>query len=143
MAVTDPVEITRAETRGSAALWFGLLAAPLAWTLQLLVNYSLEEWFACSPGSDSSGEILGLGVSTVAVGVTALLALLAAAGGLVAFSCHRRSTSDGGGSGAAGDTPERARWMALAGMFNSALYLLIIVASFGPPAILGVCETSP
>jgi hypothetical protein len=33
--------------------------------------------------------------------------------------------------------------MALAGIMNSVLYLIVILASFGPPLLLDVCEVSP
>ncbi len=137
MATRHALDITRSESRGSVLLWFGLLAAPIAWVAQLLVNYSLEEWFACSPGSNEAGEVLGLSVPGIAFGVTGLLAVLAAAGGAVAITCYRRIRVGDD------DESERARWMALAGIFNSVLYFIIIIASFGPPLILGVCETSP
>lgn len=131
-------EITRRESTGSWRLWFGLLAAPIAWTIELILNYSLEEWFACAPSTRDEGRVLGLSVDTVAVVVTSVLAAVALAGLLVSLACRRalRETKDG-------DVGQRARWMALAGIFNSALYLVIILVSYGPPALLDVCRTSP
>jgi len=131
-------EITRRESTGSWRLWFGLLAAPIAWVVQLLVTYSLEEWFACSPSTRAEGEVLGMSVDAVAFAVTSVLAGLALAGLLVSLGCRRalRASEDR-------DVDQRARWMALAGVFNSVLYLAIIVVSYGPPALLDVCRTSP
>ena len=131
-------DISRREGRGSWRLWFGVLAAPIAWTLQLLVNYSLEEWFACAPSTTAEGEVVGLSVGTAAIVVTSVLAAVSLAGLFVSLGC-RRALRDSG----AGETDQRARWMALAGVFNSILYLAIIVASYGPPLVLDVCETSP
>ena len=136
--MSHATEITRREVSGSAALWFGLLAAPFAWMTQLVLNYSLEEWFACSPATTTGGEVLGMSVRTVAFAITIVLATLAAAGGLTAASCLKklRFLDEG-------DTVERARWMSLAGVMNSILYFLITLASFGPPLILQVCESTP
>lgn len=137
-AQTQAERITRAESVGSWRLWFGLLAAPIAWTLELIVNYSLEEWFACAPSTQARGEVLGLGVDTVALVVTSALAGIALAGLLVSLGCRRALRTSG-----EGDVDQRARWMALAGIFNSVLYLVIILVSYGPPALLDVCRTSP
>ena len=137
-AQTQAERITSAESAGSWRLWFGLLAAPIAWTLELIVNYSLEEWFACAPSTRARGEVLGFSVGTVALVVTSALAGIALAGLLVSLGCRRALRASGGG-----DADQRARWMALAGIFNSILYLVIILVSYGPPALLDVCRTSP
>jgi hypothetical protein len=130
-------EITRRETSGSAALWFAVLGAPLAWITHLAVSYSLEEWFACSPSNSQPGEVLGLDVRTVALIVTAALALVAVAAGVTAMSCLRKIR-------AAGDEGNRRpRWMAIAGIMNSVLYLLIILVGIAPALILDVCQRSP
>lgn len=122
----------------SALLWFGALGAPAAWTVQLIVNYSLEEWFACAPATTVRGEVLGVGVPTTALVVTSATTLIALAAGLVSLRCYRRITD-----GPADEVGSRARWMALAGMMNSVLYLIVILASVGPPLLLDVCESSP
>ena len=134
----DAREITRAETRGSALLWFGVLGGPIAWATQLILTYSLEEWFACAPATTDRGDVLGLDVTTVALLITAVLTVVAAASGLVALGCYRKLQNNGGD-----EIRSRARWMAVAGMMNSILYVIIILASFGPPIMLGVCEVSP
>ncbi|MDQ3986341.1 MAG: hypothetical protein M3280_07575 [Actinomycetota bacterium] len=133
-ASVAPERVTRREARGSLLLWFGVLGAPTAWAVQLLLTYSLEEWFACSRSVQDSGEVLGLGVRTVATAVTSLLALVAVVAGIVSVSCFRklRRIADG-------DALERAHWMALAGIMNSVLYFMIILLSYGPPALLDVC----
>ena len=121
----------------SAALWFGVLGAPAAWTMQLIVNYSLEEWFACAPSTSATGEVLGLRVPAAAIIVSAILSGVAVAAGVVAFSAYRRIRTNGD------EVATRQRWMALAGIMNSVLYLIVILASFGPPLLLDVCEVSP
>ena len=135
-ATVAPEEVSKREAQGSFLLWFGVLGAPLAWTIQLLLTYSLEEWFACSRSVQDSGEVLGLGVRTVATAITSALALVALAAGIVSVSCFRNLRRKSGG-----DALERAHWMALAGIMNSVLYLMIILLSYGPPALLEVCIT--
>jgi hypothetical protein len=138
MAERAAERISREEGRRSLLLWFAVLAGPTAWATQLIVNYSLEEFFACSPGVTTEGEILGIHVSVLALVVTGILALIAFAAGVVSVAFYRRTRSLGGD-----DTSERTRWMAIVGVMNSVLYFLIMLASFAPPLILGVCETSP
>ena len=122
---------------GSWLLWFGALGAPAAWTVQLLLNYSLEEWFACSPSATRKGEVVGLQVPTAALLTSGALMAVAVVAGLVSVSCYRKI---GDGSN---EVTSRAKWMALAGIMNSVLYLIVILASFGPPLLLDICETSP
>jgi hypothetical protein len=129
--------ISRAEGRGSAALWFGVLAAPIAWVLHMVIGYSLEEWFACSPSSITSGEVLGLGVRSVAVLITVVFGAIAVVALLVSWRCFRRVPADDA------ETSGRARWMAIVGLMNSGLYLLIILGGIGPALLLEVCEVSP
>ena len=123
--------------RRSFWLWFGVLGAPAAWAVQLVANYSLEEWFACSPATTSQGEILGRSVPATALLITIALTLVALASAVVSVSLYRRlPETDGEGA-------VRVKWMALAGVMNGVLYLILVVASFGPPLLLEVCETSP
>ncbi|MFN2525496.1 MAG: hypothetical protein ABR505_04440 [Actinomycetota bacterium] len=135
---TTAEEITRREGVGSLRLWFGLLGAPLAWVTQLLLNYSLEEWFACSPAATASGEIAGFSVTTVAVGVSVLLTAVALAAAAVSLGCLRRTSGAQGGH-----VGDRARWMAIAGVMNSVLYTVALLVSFAPPVLLDVCRSSP
>jgi hypothetical protein len=134
---TTAEEITRSEGIGSWKLWFGTLGAPAAWITHLVVGYSTEEWFACSPSNTSPGEILGLTVQQFIIIITVVFAFVAAAAGLVSFSCLRKIQ--------AADNTEspRARWMAIAGIMNSVLYLLIILGGTAPGIILDICKTSP
>ncbi len=118
-------------------LWFGALGAPAAWTVQLLLNYSLEEWFACSPSVTTEGEVVGVRVPSAALAISGALTAVAVVAGVVAFRCYRKIAGDGD------EAETRAKWMALAGILNSILYLIVMMASFGPPLILDVCEVSP
>ena len=134
----DVRDITRQESRGSRALWFGVLGSPVAWLGHLLLNYSLEEWFACSPATTERGEILGFTVDQVSWTLNSLMALTAAAAGLTALASWRRlqRASDG-------DVLERERWMAFAGMVEGVIFLGAILLGFLPPLLLDTCATSP
>lgn len=121
----------------SGLLWFGVLGGPVAWTTQLIVNYSLEEWFACAPSTTAQGEVFGLGVPTTALIVSAALTAIAVAAGIVSLRCYRNIQANGD------EVVTRQKWMALAGIMNSVLYLIVILASFGPPLLLDVCQVSP
>ncbi len=139
MSVENTIRrVTRQEAWGSILLWFGVLAPPLAWATQLIVNYSLEEWFACSPGTQEKGRILGIVVDTWALVVTSALLAVSLLGLIVAIGCFRKLRGTGDN-----DSYQRARWMALAGIFNGVLYTIIIVVGYATPAILGSCRTSP
>lgn len=134
----DVREISRQESRGALALWFGVLGSPLAWGGHLVFNYMLEEWLACSPSVTDEGEILGFGVDQVSVAINSVMALAAAAAGLVALRCWlklRRVTD--------GDTVQRSRWMAFAGTVEGAIFLGMILLGYFPPLMLETCATTP
>lgn len=138
MSVEEARSITREETRGSLALWFGVLGAPAAWVGHLGFNYALEEVFACSTSAQEPGRILGLPVGTVSLAFNSLMAVTALAAVLVALRCWRRLRS-----GEGDERMQRARWMAFAGVVESTLFLAIILLGYAPPLMLGVCEYTP
>jgi hypothetical protein len=130
--------ISKEEARGSWRLWFAVLGSPLAWVGHLGVNYSLEEWFACSPSAHDKGHILGYDVNVVTLLVNTAMVLLAAASLFVAYRCYQELRGKKGG-----DTTERARWMAFAGLVEGGLFLGIILLGYLPAFFLGACETTP
>ncbi len=135
-------DISKEERRGTVALWFGVLGSPLAWAGHLGVNYSLEEWFACSESAHHKGEILGVGVKTVSLLFNSAMVAVALLSGLVALSCWRKlQAQDGDENG--DDQTERARWMAFAGIVEAALFLGIILLGYLPSLMIDVCETTP
>lgn len=140
-------EISKDERRRSVALWFAVLGSPLAWVGHLGVNYSLEEWFACSESAHHKGEILGVGVKTVSVLFNSAMVAVAVLSGLVALRCWRKlKARDGEGNEDdenGDDQLERARWMAFAGIVEAALFLGIILLGYLPSLMLDVCETTP
>ena len=145
--------ISKDERRGSLALWFAVLGSPLAWVGHLGVNYSLEEWFACSESAQHQGEILGVGVKTFSLTFNSAMVAVAVLSGLVALRCRRKLRAQGGGEngdedGDEGDENrddrlERARWMAFAGIVEAALFLGIILLGYLPSLMIDVCETTP
>jgi hypothetical protein len=130
--------VTREEVWGSRALWFGVLGSPLAWFGHLVLGYSLEEWFACAPATTDRGEILGLGVDLVAVMINSLMLVVAAASGLVAFGCWRRTRR-----ATDGDSLDRSRWMAFVGAVEGAVFVPMILLGYLPPLILDTCSVTP
>ncbi len=137
-------EISKDERRRSVLLWFGVLGSPLAWVGHLGVNYSLEEWFACSESAHDKGEILGVGVKTISVVFNSAMLAVAVASGLVALGCWRKLQPQAGtGEENGDDRMERARWMAFAGSVEAALFVGIILLGYLPSLMLDVCETTP
>jgi hypothetical protein len=128
--------ITRAETTGSFLLWYGLLAPPIVWAIQLLLDFGLDESVACTPGARFSGMLFNVSVGTavqIVNGVAAALTLLAI---FISYRCYRHlQVSDR-------TVANRARWMAMAGLFNGALFFLITVMKFAVPAFLSSCVHS-
>ena len=136
-------EISKDERRRSVTLWFGVLGSPLAWVGHLGVNYSLEEWFACSESAHEQGEILGVGVKTVSVLFNTAMLTLALLSALAAYTCWKKLRGQSGDDQNGDDQMERARWMAFAGIVEGTLFLGIILLGYLPALTLDVCETVP
>jgi hypothetical protein len=120
-----------ARTRATdAALWFGLLAAPLAWAIQVLAAYGTEE-AACPPGG--SRTIWGLDPDALIWIVSAGAAAAAALGLVVAVAGLRGAWNDD-------DPLGRAAFMAFGGVLTSALFLGAILLGAGSLLALDPCE---
>ena len=111
---------------GLLALWLGLLAAPLAWLVNLLLSYSLVLW-ACSTGRQYTLHL-----------VTLAMLLLAAAGGVIAWRAWRQAGREWHNE--AGGVLPRSRFMAALGVLLSSLFSLVILAQGIPSFILPACE---
>src|SRR4051794_6894860 len=107
--------------RATALAWFAVAAPPLAWALQLLVGYGIEE-AACSPGGGPTGRPdasrPATAVVTAAGVVVAVLAVLASARTL-------RATR----AGQVDDPRGRVAFMALAGIAGGLLFGALILLS--------------
>ncbi|TML74976.1 MAG: hypothetical protein E6G04_13005 [Actinobacteria bacterium] len=127
-------EITRDETRGSYLLWYGVLAGPIVWSMQLLLDYGLDEAVVCAPGNRTRGVFFNTSIGVVIQIVNAVATVLTVLAFAVSYRCYRRLR--GGDS----TTGNRARWMAIAGMFDSALFLMLVVMKFVPALFFHSCE---
>jgi len=111
------------------------LLGPAAWLVDILVAYVLEDPLACMAGASVKGRILGLGVRTIAAGVSLILAGSSFAAGVASMALWRRLRN----TNSAGRRP----WMALAGLLNSLLFGFVILVGVAPAVILHTCTSSP
>jgi hypothetical protein len=110
----------------AAALWFGVLGAPLAWAILLTVGYSFEE-VACSEGSSHWGFDAKLG-NVLLFAATAAVAVAAAGAALLSWRRAQRPGS--------ADVRGRLEWMGFSGILVSGLFLaLILMTGFGITAL--------
>lgn len=107
---------------GLAALWFGLLGAPLAWSLQLVVAYAIVA-APCVPDPAPGGPVPE-GIATAAVAVSAALVALAGAALWTAVACWRAAPSPEGADPLDRAARHRIRFMSYSGIFTSALFTL-------------------
>jgi hypothetical protein len=119
----------------SFALWFGLLAPPLAWGAHLLLGDGIFE-LGCTRAF-SEKAILGIPLESWAIIETAAMAAISAIAGLLAYRAWLRLNLDPDGT-----SHHRATAMAVMGMASGGYYLLIIVFGFLPSILLHACETS-
>jgi hypothetical protein len=128
-AVLDPL------SPRSFALWFGVLAPPLAWGIHLVLGDLIFE-LGCSPGVGGAA-IMRLSLETWALIETVLAGLITVAAGATALGAWRklRTTSNG-------TAWNRAHAMALAGMGSACIYLALVAYGFLAPFLLNRCSTS-
>lgn len=116
------------ETRevGPGRLWYGIMIGPLAWKLQLMVNYALVP-YACFHEMSILIHLASL--------LTVALALTGAAVALTSWGVVGRGleTENGGAEG-------RSRFMALAGLLSSGFFALIILGQWLPNLVLSPCD---
>ena len=123
------------------ALWFGLFGAPVVWSIQLMLNYGLVA-YSCFPGSEPRTTPLfgGLRITVLVAGVVALAIALAA--GITAWRSWRATRHEHPGSHEAllevGEG--RTRFMALAGMLVSGLFVLGVIMNAIPLFIMPLCR---
>jgi hypothetical protein len=119
----------------SFALWFGVLAPPLAWGAHLVLGDLIFE-LGCAAAVGGTG-ILGLSLEAWAVIQTAVLGAITLAAGAVAVGAWRRLRTMSNGTAWG-----RAHAMALAGMGSALVYLVLIVYGLIAPIFLNRCTTS-
>jgi len=117
-------------------LWAGVLLAPAAWTVAELLGYFLVAR-ACDRDPPSGVAHAGITQGVVAV----LLGVIAVAGLVLAIS-NLRSVGDVGDREMPGvpTARGRARFMSLAGVVMSSLFVLGIVFFALPPLFVNWCN---
>jgi hypothetical protein len=110
------------------AVWFGLLGAPVAWSLQELVNVSLAG-YACYPHDIPLATPLWTHLGAVSLWVEAAAVVLCIAALIIAFASWRRTRHEATGDmhRLLGSGDGRTRFMAMAGTMTSALFLIATV----------------
>lgn len=128
---------------GLAPLWFGLLGGPVAWTLQLLIDYPLVAHY-CFP--DAARRVVptidSLHLLVIVVSVLALALAIAAL-----VTANRSWRDSGGEFGSerselteAAPPPGRVRFMSLGGILASGLTIVGIVIHGGFVLMLTPCR---
>jgi hypothetical protein len=118
------------QTQGARSLWFGILAAPIAWFLHLSFGWALAE-MGCPLGVT---RILTIGstpvylINLLVIGATGIAMGASAFGGLTAYRFYSNSGAN-----------ERVRFMGMFGMLFTALFVLAIILSTLPAFILPPC----
>jgi hypothetical protein len=122
-----------------AALWFGLFAAPVVWSLQMLVLYPVVT-HGCFP-RDHPLSLPGSSTDPIVLLVSIAALVVAAAAGLVALRSWRVAREEHSpGEVHLLETGEgRSRFMALGGMLLSGLFFFGIVLNGLPFLLLGPC----
>lgn len=116
------------DARGVFRLWGGWLLAILGWVLHLGLSYGLVGWY-CERGQGTAPQT----IKAMLHGITIAAALMAATGLVLAWrnlQSVRRSQ----------DARDRSRFMAIAGVLSSTLFLCIILAQGVPIMILELCQ---
>jgi len=124
--MTGDTEQAFFQRQGIGWLWFGILAGPLAFLLNLQLSYMLVQ-----PVCVTAHHII---LHLVPAGAL----LLTASGGVSAWRNWQR-TGQVESSIAAGVLP-RSRFMAGVGLLTSGLFILAIVAQWLPNFILTPCQ---
>ena len=113
----------RHETPDDRILVLGMVAAPAAWFLHLLIGFGLAR-HACTSGGGRAG-----------IAIASIVAIMAAGAGLwLALRSWRAIPADNDRAG-----PQRSRFMALSGVLLSGLFTLIIVLASLPAILMKGC----
>jgi hypothetical protein len=137
-AAVHPAPAVRAVT--PAALWFGLFGAPVVWSLQLLASYALVA-HGCYPDAEPMTMPVVPGLRTLVLGTGAVALAVALLAGGSAWRSWRATghEHEGGHEGPLEAGEGRMRFMALAGMLLSAVFVLGIVMNVVPLLFLRPC----
>lgn len=114
-------EPSREPRLGAWSMWFAIVGAPVAWTLQLVIN-SILAGNACFPHDVPLAQPAWPSLLTTSSVVEVVALLIGVAAGVVAWRNRRRTR------GAAGDG--RAAFMAKVGVMSSGLFLVATAVTF-------------
>jgi hypothetical protein len=126
---TSEVRQTAVEFRrgpGALALWWGVLAGPIAFALDETLSYATVQ-HSCSTG------VHGIEHFYTAMGI-----LISLSGVAAAQWCYRRIPSSV--SLEHGSTESRSRWMAIYGIAGSIVFILVIIALSIPKWAMSPCD---
>jgi hypothetical protein len=120
--------VTAADVRwlSPLPLWTGILAGPVAWSLNLGVSYALVKW-TCAARREDVLQLL-----------TAAALVLVILGAAVSWAALQRTR--GGSPEDGGTSRQRARFMALLGLASNAFFAFAIAALAIPWWVLDACH---
>lgn len=133
---------TRPSAPGTVRLFAGIVIAPLAWSLQLLVGYGLAA-HACYPADLALESPLWANLRTIVGAISAALWLVLGAGCAIAWRNWKatRAHSDAGAHQIIQSGGGRPRFMALCGVMVSGLFAVVLL--FTSVGILWVPSCGP
>src|SRR5947209_7989691 len=111
---------------GALALWWGVLAGPIAFALDETISYATVQ-HSCSTG-----------VHGIEHFYTALGILIACSGIAAAQWCYRRIPTSV--SLEQGSTESRSRWMAIYGTAASIVFIVVMIAISIPKWAMSACD---
>lgn len=124
----------------SVSTWFALLAAPIAWSLQQLANAAIAA-HGCFPHDEPVGAPLwhDLVAVSLSIDIAAFVVCLAAV--FVAARNWRSTHTERPGSAhrLIGSGDGRTRFMAMASLMSSCLFLVAVIFSVGGLLVVGAC----
>ena len=121
------VENVRPGSRSSLA-WFGVAAPPLAWAVQLLLGYSMQEAGCGRPDS----SLWGIGLERLTAFLLVVCGAIAVAGGVAAVASRRAAASN--------DPRGRVDFVAVSGIVASVVFGLAILLTSIPLFTLEACR---
>ncbi len=129
------------ERVGGFAIWFAILAAPVAWSLQLLVNVPLAA-HACYPHRLPLAVPIwsNLGSVTTIIELVAVAICLVAAGVAWRNWLLTHGEKPGGAHHLMEGGDGRTRFMAMVGLLCSGLFLLAVLFAIGMVVVVPPCS---
>jgi hypothetical protein len=136
MSATAVHSLPASRAVAPAVLWFGLFGAPVAWSLQLLASYALVA-HGCYPDAEPITMPVVPGLMPLVLGTGAAALAVALLAGGVAWRSWRATQGEHEALLEVG--AGRVRFMALAGILLSAVFVLGIVMNTVPLLLLRPC----